>query len=308
MVVRYKKQDIGKNRDVEGNVKEEDYDKFRVILENSKCHMCNEVFSDVNRPTLDRIDNDLGHSKENVKPCCLFCNRIKSDKDENAQKLYIQLRKYAIKNHLPMTLCEGQENLYRFIRSGIVGGLSNVHHRENIRGKTVIQKLFHNELIDDIDLLQTDQKNIVSNILGVDFNSLYPSAYSSIKHPCNPYTEGIIYIPGNVKFHSTNKDQILKIINEKKELFACKVKGYIPRADRNKPTTGAISETANFVNFFPIFMNIDVKTDEKTIGSPMYKYMKEHNFPTDKKERKLTQLMDTNNEYRILITIISGFF
>jgi hypothetical protein len=105
-------------------------------------------------------------------------------------------------------------------------------------------------------------------------------------------------MPGNEKLHSRNKEEILKIIYEKKEVFACKVKGYTPRADRNKPT-GAISETANPVNFPPIFMNMEIRTDEKTIGSTMYKYMKKHNFPTDKKESKLTQLMDTNNEYRI---------
>jgi hypothetical protein len=80
-------------------------------------------------------------------------------------------------------------------------------------------------------------------------------------------------MPGNVKLHSTNKEEILKIIYEKKDIFACKVKGYIPRTDRNKPTTGAISETANPVNFPPIFMNVNVKTVEKTIGSRMNKYM-----------------------------------
>jgi ribosome-interacting GTPase 1 len=100
--------------------------------------MCNEGFTKENRPTLDRIDNKLNHSKSNVKPCCLYCNKIKSDKDEKTQKLYIQLRKIAVKNHLPMTLHEGQEGLYRFLREGIVGALSNVHPRENIRGKTII--------------------------------------------------------------------------------------------------------------------------------------------------------------------------
>jgi hypothetical protein len=151
--------------------------------------MCNEGFTDKNKPTLDRIDNNLGHSKSNVKPCCLYCIGIKSDKDEKTQKFYIQLRKFAVKNYLPMTLCKGQEELYKFIRGGIVGGLSNVHHRENIRGKTVIQKLSYDKNIDDVDLLPTNPKNIISNIIGVDFNSLYPSAYSSIKHPCNLYTD-----------------------------------------------------------------------------------------------------------------------
>jgi hypothetical protein len=136
MVARYKDQDKKAKRPIKDNVNEKDYDEFKIILETSVCHMCKEGFSDLNKPTLDRLNNNKPHVKNNVKPCCLYCNCFKSNRDENHMKLIIQLTKYARKYNLPFTLCKGQEGLYRLLRKGITGGLSNVHNRENIRGKT----------------------------------------------------------------------------------------------------------------------------------------------------------------------------
>ena len=49
-----------------------------------------------------------------------------------------------------------------------------------------------------------------------------------------------------------------------------------------------------------MFRNIDITTDEKTLGPFMYNYMKKNGMKTDTKERKLTQLADTNGEYMSL--------
>jgi hypothetical protein len=213
-------------------------------------------------------------------------------------RLIIQLRKYARKYNLPFILCKGQEGLYKLLRRGITGGLSNVHNRENIRGKTEIKKLFYNEKIDDIDVIPSNEApKIRSHVIGVDFNSLYPSSYSSIKHPSNPYTDNITYMPGPLKFHTTDKKKIMEIINGKKELFVCSVKGHIPKSKWNTPTPGAISETATVVNFPPIIRNIEIMTNEETIGTIIYNYMNENNYPVDQKTRKLTQMLNTNDEF-----------
>jgi hypothetical protein len=37
-------------------------------------------------------------------------------------------------------------------------------------------------------------------------------------------------------------------------------------------------------------------TDEKTIGKTMYEYMRKNGIPTDRRERKLTQMLNTNGE------------
>ena len=59
------------------------------------------------------------------------------------------------------------------------------------------------------------------------------------------------------------KNIALDIINKKKTLFIAVVRGHIQKEHLNK-----------FINFLPIFRNIEITTDEKTIGPFMYNYMK----------------------------------
>jgi hypothetical protein len=89
-----------------------DYEYFKELLENSKCSICHEGFAEINKPTLDPKNNKIGHTKENVVPCCGYCNCIKADRDECYTKLHIQLKKYAIQNHLLFTLAKGDEEEY----------------------------------------------------------------------------------------------------------------------------------------------------------------------------------------------------
>lgn len=67
------------------------YEEFVEIIKDSKCHYCDKelVFNKHTRDSsgdyvsrayqLDRKDNNLGYTKENVVPCCWNCNRMKSD-------------------------------------------------------------------------------------------------------------------------------------------------------------------------------------------------------------------------------------
>jgi hypothetical protein len=85
------------------------------------------------------------------------------------------------------------------------------------------------------------------------------------------------------------------------------VKGHIPKSKWNTPTPGAVSETANVVNYPPIIRNIETITNKETIGETMYNYMNENNYPVDQKTRKLTQLLNTNDQFMAFNIIISGF-
>jgi hypothetical protein len=139
--------------------------------------MCSEKFSFILPPTLDRINNKLGHSKANVKACCCLCNTSRGKRDFHNVKLGVQLRKFALKNNLPQTI--DNEAVYHLLRNGITGGFSNVMHRVNIAGET---KVNHFSIEDD-HVISKDTENIMTHVMGVDFNSLYPFSMGSIRRP-----------------------------------------------------------------------------------------------------------------------------
>jgi hypothetical protein len=62
----------------------------------------------------------------------------------------------------------------------------------------------------------------------VDFNALYPLAYSYILNEMIGYTGNKMLMSGNFKKYNTDKQRMLDIINEKKELFVVTLKGGIP--------------------------------------------------------------------------------
>jgi hypothetical protein len=148
--------------------------------------MCNEK---IKKPTLDKIYNSKPHTLENVKPCCLYCNCYKSDKDEHIAKLFIKLRKFPELKHLPMLLSKGMEELYHLIRQWITGGLSNVLNRFNIRNLNFIKKLLF--VKDKVSIIEG---KIITHNICLDANSLYPSSFSSVKLSWNRYTGGIMYM------------------------------------------------------------------------------------------------------------------
>jgi hypothetical protein len=283
MVVRYIEQDKEAERDTSKNVSEEDYEYFKDFFKS--CHMCNEGFSFTNKPTLDRIDNDEPHTKENVKPCCLYCNVCKARCiDEDMIKLKIQLRKYAQLNNYSMLLGQGQEALCYIIRNGITGGLSNVHNRFNIPGISTIKSPLYNHEDDTVSIVEG---GLITHNICLDANSLYPSSFSSIYLSWNRYTDHTLYMAGELQRTITDKVLAMKIINGREELFICVLKGEIPKKYYNTPIPGASSIFANVLKFPPIIRNIDIKTSPEVIGQTMYNYMKENRIPRDKKERKL---------------------
>jgi hypothetical protein len=135
--------------------------------------------------------------------------------------------------------------------------LSNVHNRKNIKGVDTIKNL---EFVDN-KVYIIDTNNIITHIIGIDFNNLYPSSYSSLPHPFNPYTNGIMYMTGPLKRVIKNQEEALRLINERKEIFSVDVKGHIDNRNLNE-----------VVRFPPIFMNVDITTNKETVGESIYKY------------------------------------
>jgi hypothetical protein len=170
----------------------------------------------------------------------------------------IQRKQYAVDNYFPLALT----NIYvvEQMQEAIVGGLNNVLHRSNIAGEIFINYLTYEFIHKKI--YSTNTKNLVTHITGVDFNALYPSAYSSIPNKMIGYT-------GNLKEYIKHKQRMLDIINEKKELFVVTLKGAIREVRWNE-----------FINYALIIRNIEIGNGRSKI-----------------KQKKLTQLITTMRLY-----------
>ena len=76
----YKQQDIKKDKNLDGLISYEELLE-KLVLTKLKCYYCRKdvlLLYENNREqkqwTLDRLDNSLGHTKDNVVVCCLKCN------------------------------------------------------------------------------------------------------------------------------------------------------------------------------------------------------------------------------------------
>jgi hypothetical protein len=64
-------------------------------LQNNLCYFCkNELLFEansekLNQASIDRIDNNFGHTKDNVKLTCIFCNHAKNLNNNETYKLFI---------------------------------------------------------------------------------------------------------------------------------------------------------------------------------------------------------------------------
>ncbi len=76
----YKQQDIKKDKNLDGLISYEELLE-KLVVSKLKCYYCRKdvlLLYENNREqkqwTLDRLDNSLGHTKDNVVVCCLKCN------------------------------------------------------------------------------------------------------------------------------------------------------------------------------------------------------------------------------------------
>ncbi|KAA6368309.1 MAG: hypothetical protein EZS28_036164, partial [Streblomastix strix] len=286
----YIEQNSKKNRDSSNNVTINDYDYFKELFKNQRCHMCNARFTWKNRPTLDRIDNKLGHSKDNVLPCCLYYNTCKANRDVNSMRLMMQLRKYALFKQLSMTLMSDEG--YHLLRNGITGGLSQVMHRYNIAGQTKINHFEFDK--EERCVYSIDSDYVQTHVVQLDFHSQYPSVMSGKMNMLNPYANHTINMPAQLIERITDQDRCRQLIYDanrlsedvlvvdKMLLFVAEIRGHIVEQYIN-----------NCIDFGPILRNIDITTNKETIGQFMFNHLVDHKLPNDKVEKKLTNLIDT---------------
>ena len=71
----------------------------KLVISKLRCYYCRkdcllmyENIREMNQWTLDRINNDIGHFKDNVVICCLRCNLKKGTKNDEHFKFAKQMK------------------------------------------------------------------------------------------------------------------------------------------------------------------------------------------------------------------------
>jgi hypothetical protein len=297
MVFSYERQDIKAGRDTTNNITNNDYNYFKQLLkDNNICPVCGHKYTSTIKPSLDRINNNEAHTKSNCQWMCISCNKIKSDNDNIIiQKYLSRLNNYYLYYNLPMTLTD--DRVYKQLREGITGGLSNVFHRVNIAGQTKINKLTYDPITNSIS--DTDTDNVMTHVHSYDANSLYPSARSSNPNPLIKLKgRNKLLMPGRLLFYTTKKEVMNRIVIDPKDLlYVVSLKGHIDKQYLN-----------DYINFLPIIRNYDIINDEEHLGPNTIAQMnKVFDSSFTKTDRKLTNLASTMNEYMSFSTYYLEF-
>ncbi len=77
-----------KRRRVELKIDQGDWQEFMNSAE-YKCTYCNSDVSNETGGGLDRINNEVGYIRDNLKVCCKICNSMKSSLSEDEFKAHI---------------------------------------------------------------------------------------------------------------------------------------------------------------------------------------------------------------------------
>jgi hypothetical protein len=156
------------------------------------------------------------------------------------------------------------------------GGLSNVGHRWNIAGETHINYLKYEEG----KVTSYDTSHVMTHVIGVDFNSLYPSVGASILSDLHPYHNGKMCMPGRFLYRYIYQVQYFSY-QRISNVFFIKVKGHFPKEKYNQ-----------LINFPPIIRPFYTEEDYDEMlksNTPLY--------PHKDKHQKLTQLLSTMTGY-----------
>lgn len=76
LYLRYKNRAI-QNLKVDFEINEEEF----VEIINNECYLCGKETNNIHKNGIDRIDNNLGYIKTNIKSCCADCNYMKNKFD-----------------------------------------------------------------------------------------------------------------------------------------------------------------------------------------------------------------------------------
>ena len=176
----YEKQDEEKNRKTKITEKwmTEQYKK-----QDGKCFCCHKKLTQKNL-TFDRINNNFGHSDDNMVMSCESCNVTRKTGSLYLFEYYQRKADFE-KEYQDVLMCTGGEtekDIYNLLRErGINGGPSIVFHRFHKCFETHIQHAMYDKINDEFYL--GEKKGLVKFITSLDANALYSWAMS-MDMPC----------------------------------------------------------------------------------------------------------------------------
>jgi hypothetical protein len=173
------------------------------------------------------------------------------------------------------------EDTIKQLEGAKYGGLTNVMHRVNIAGETHISKFRYKSK--DKKVISQLTEYVVTHILGIDFNSLYPSVMASIQNLLIRYTGGILYMPGRFKERILDPVRMKEIVEDEQELFFVSVKAHFPEE--------LYDELINFAPIIRPYFTVEYIDNAASTQSGAMK-------SSTKGERKLTQLLSTMGEFQ----------
>lgn len=74
-----------------------DFEDFKIMIK-TECYLCGKPATESEFLGIDRVNNELGYSAENSKPCCYPCNAMKEK--HSLENFFELVKKIAVKNKL----------------------------------------------------------------------------------------------------------------------------------------------------------------------------------------------------------------
>ncbi|KAF0688759.1 Aste57867_19665 [Aphanomyces stellatus] len=218
------------------------HSKVQQIMSNQsyKRYLCN-FFLTKDTASVDRINNSIGHSNDNIKIACISCNVARKDMSPHAFKK-MKFEQFH-RNRLVHSIDEAQKEVYEMMKANtsIAGGPAIIYKRFAEAMKTYIRAINWQGNADE-------KAKLCKKIIGFDANALYLWALSGVM-PCGRLTK-----------EETYEGIVDDFANDKVFGF---LQCDIPVPDHLKE---------RFSEMAPIFKNVEIDPTEEIIGKHMFDY------------------------------------
>jgi len=125
------------NKNLEFTITENDHE----VITNQDCYICGKESSDVHKNGLDRLDNSVGYTLQNIKPACFECNLMKKTMSHDSLIEKLQLIHGTPRNLEGFTICPNNKIIMRNEnKKSKTEKENNIILRKEARMQTMLEK------------------------------------------------------------------------------------------------------------------------------------------------------------------------